>query len=221
MWAVGCGVIALAFVEAQSSHSGTVTWFGDQGNWATVGHVACGHDNFQSDFFAAISVHALSDTSSIVNSGLCGHCARLSYGSNAVTVTIVDVMMDEGRSASDLDISYAAFSALTSPSDGMISGVGWDNVDCALARLLRLHPMQWFHPKLLQLPPLQHLRLFLHWYHQRQCLPPQTQPLQLYSTTLKFQYQVLQQQAPQSRYRQPQPQSELAPSLFPHLTKLE
>ncbi|ORY41715.1 hypothetical protein BCR33DRAFT_718835 [Rhizoclosmatium globosum] len=112
-----------------AAYSGRITYFGD--NWYTVGHVACesGYPPQDPTLFAALSVKFLSDPSSIINSGQCGRCLQLNGPKGSVVVTVVDVMMDEGASPTDVDLSLSAFQAISYAS-GTDWNINWDFVAC-------------------------------------------------------------------------------------------
>ncbi|TPX49532.1 hypothetical protein CcCBS67573_g10154 [Chytriomyces confervae] len=120
------------------SHVGQMSWFGDSGNWASVGRLACGDSPPapNQDLFAAMSVHALSDPGSIKSSGVCGQCIRIEFGPNSVVVAVADVMLRENASPDDLDLSNAAFASLADLSVGLLNNVGWDFVECSSGALL-------------------------------------------------------------------------------------
>ncbi|KAJ3289951.1 hypothetical protein HDU79_003662 [Rhizoclosmatium sp. JEL0117] len=119
-------LIALPLVAAYSAE---ITWFAD--SYYTVGHMACmdgGYVPQDPYLFAAMSVYFLSDQSSIINSGQCGRCIRLTGDRGSVVVTVMDVMLNDAKSPYDLDLSLPAFQAVTA-YDGL-SRADWDFVDC-------------------------------------------------------------------------------------------
>eukprot|EP01123_Difflugia_compressa_P000060 TRINITY_DN1012_c0_g1_i1.p1 TRINITY_DN1012_c0_g1~~TRINITY_DN1012_c0_g1_i1.p1 ORF type:complete len:214 (-),score=29.95 TRINITY_DN1012_c0_g1_i1:60-701(-) len=56
---------------------------------------------------------------------LCGACIRVYYQDKSVVVKIVNELPDAGRGPGDLDISLAAWQALTSDPPGILNNIGW------------------------------------------------------------------------------------------------
>ncbi|TKA30539.1 hypothetical protein B0A54_15833 [Friedmanniomyces endolithicus] len=78
---------------------------------------------------------ALSD-SNWDDAGNCGGCVAVTYGGKTVTAMIVDEC--PGCGTNHLDLFPTAFSALASPSAGIID-VTWDYVPCPVTGPLQIH----------------------------------------------------------------------------------
>ncbi|ORY52405.1 hypothetical protein BCR33DRAFT_733133 [Rhizoclosmatium globosum] len=76
-----------------------------------------------------MSVYFLSDQTSIINSGQCGKCIRLTGDKGSVVVTVMDVMLNPDKSMYDVDLSLPAFQAITY-SDGL-GRANWTFVNCS------------------------------------------------------------------------------------------
>ncbi|KAI9351314.1 hypothetical protein BDR26DRAFT_850862 [Obelidium mucronatum] len=78
----------LLAATAIAQNTGTMSWFGDAGDWKTVGTTACGPSRppINEHFFAAVSYKSLSNQQSAVASGVCQKCILIN---NSVKVTVV------------------------------------------------------------------------------------------------------------------------------------
>ncbi|KAI8607778.1 hypothetical protein BC830DRAFT_1157780 [Chytriomyces sp. MP71] len=119
-----------------SGTSATITYFGDLfntqdgfivSNGKEIAQTACGPNVPPVDptLFAAPSVFSLVNQKSIVDSGLCGQCMTLTGPKGSVTVTIIDVMLDENKKPQDMDLSTAAFDRIANVADGVTTGITW------------------------------------------------------------------------------------------------
>ncbi|KAJ3266740.1 hypothetical protein HDU77_010847 [Chytriomyces hyalinus] len=123
------------------SSSATITWFGD--SWQSpngriildgqdIGGTACGASvpPASATLYGAVSDRSLTDITSIVNSGLCGQCMRISSSKGSTIITIVDVMLNPDAQANDIDLSTGAFDVVANVADGKVSGIQWEWVAC-------------------------------------------------------------------------------------------
>ncbi|KAJ3235960.1 hypothetical protein HDU78_004903 [Chytriomyces hyalinus] len=123
------------------SSSATITWFGD--SWQSpngriildgqdIGGTACGASvpPASATLYGAVSDKSLTDITSIVNSGLCGQCMRISSSKGSTIITIVDVMLNPDAQANDIDLSTGAFDVVANVADGKVSGIQWEWVAC-------------------------------------------------------------------------------------------
>ncbi|TPX62709.1 hypothetical protein CcCBS67573_g08815 [Chytriomyces confervae] len=123
------------------SSSATITWFGD--SWQSpngriildgqdIGGTACGASvpPASATLYGAVSDKSLTDVTSIVNSGLCGQCMRISSSKGSTVITIVDVMLNPDAQANDIDLSTGAFDVVANVADGKVSGIQWEWVAC-------------------------------------------------------------------------------------------
>ncbi|KAI8834265.1 hypothetical protein BJ741DRAFT_610500 [Chytriomyces cf. hyalinus JEL632] len=123
------------------SSSATITWFGD--TWQSpngriildgqdIGGTACGAGvpPASANLYGAVSDKSLTDITSIVNSGLCGQCMRISSSKGSTIITIVDVMLNPDAQANDIDLSTGAFDVVANVADGKVSGIQWEWVAC-------------------------------------------------------------------------------------------
>ncbi|TPX49533.1 hypothetical protein CcCBS67573_g10155 [Chytriomyces confervae] len=123
------------------SSSATITWFGD--TWQSpngriildgqdIGGTACGAGvpPASATLYGAVSDKSLTDITSIVNSGLCGQCMRISSSKGSTIITIVDVMLNPDAQPNDIDLSTGAFDAVANVADGKVSGIQWEWVAC-------------------------------------------------------------------------------------------
>ncbi|KAK0285223.1 hypothetical protein LTR35_005425 [Friedmanniomyces endolithicus] len=113
---------------ARRSLSGQATFYG--------GNVHGGTCSF-STYTLPSGLHgtALSD-SNWDDAGNCGGCVAVTYGGKTVTAMIVDEC--PGCGTNHLDLFPTAFSALASPSAGIID-VTWDYVPCPVTGPLQIH----------------------------------------------------------------------------------
>ncbi|KAI8828222.1 hypothetical protein BJ741DRAFT_429333 [Chytriomyces cf. hyalinus JEL632] len=123
------------------SSSATITWFGD--TWQSpngriildgqdIGGTACGAGvpPASANLYGAVSDKSLTDITSIVNSGLCGQCMRISSSKGSTIITIVDVMLNPDAQPNDIDLSTGAFDAVANVADGKVSGIQWEWIAC-------------------------------------------------------------------------------------------
>ncbi|KAJ3239918.1 hypothetical protein HDU78_002576 [Chytriomyces hyalinus] len=123
------------------SSSATITWFGD--TWQSpngriildgqdIGGTACGAGvpPASANLYGAVSDRSLTDITSIVNSGLCGQCMRISSSKGSTIITIVDVMLNPDAQPNDIDLSTGAFDVVANVADGKVSGIQWEWVAC-------------------------------------------------------------------------------------------
>ncbi|KAJ3400534.1 hypothetical protein HDU80_006863 [Chytriomyces hyalinus] len=120
-------------LAASSTMAAKYTWYGEAGSpgYGSASG-ACGRNYVADDFlyYAAFTVNGLPDKSSIVNSGYCGRCIRVTSDSSAV-VMITDVMMREDADPDDIDLSPTAFSSVVSGGLGQGIAFGsWSWTDC-------------------------------------------------------------------------------------------
>ncbi|KAI8838295.1 hypothetical protein BJ741DRAFT_648235 [Chytriomyces cf. hyalinus JEL632] len=120
-------------LAASSTMAAKYTWYGEAGSpgYGSASG-ACGRNYVADDFlyYAAFTVNGLPDKSSIVNSGYCGRCLRVSADSSAV-VMITDVMMREDADPDDIDLSPTAFNSVVSGGLGQGIAFGsWSWTDC-------------------------------------------------------------------------------------------
>ncbi|KAI9351313.1 hypothetical protein BDR26DRAFT_850861, partial [Obelidium mucronatum] len=114
-------------------YSGTITWF--EQSWSALypsPGTACTerYPPVNDNLFAALSFKFLSDTTSILNSNVCGKCIRMWKDDKSVVVTIVDVMMRDNASPEDVDLATSAFTVFADEAVGVVRGVNWEFVDC-------------------------------------------------------------------------------------------
>lgn len=105
------------------SSSGSGQTFDGDATFYEVGMGACGWQNDDSDFIAALNVDQFNGFGAMSNGNpVCGKKASISYNGKHTTVTITDKC--PGCSHGDLDLSPAAFKSLADEGAGRIK-ISW------------------------------------------------------------------------------------------------